>query len=68
CDQCMQPSKLFDCIDCLHQCVLCSRCIARVHCNLPTHRFRHWTGAYFQRVSSAAAGYKFHLGHGGEIC
>lgn len=68
CDGCQQPGQMFDCVDCLHQQVLCGICISRVHRRQPTHRFRRWTGEYFERVPSAAAGYRFHLGHGGLPC
>ncbi|KAF8594544.1 hypothetical protein BDV93DRAFT_458810, partial [Ceratobasidium sp. AG-I] len=68
CDTCQVAGDIYDCIDCLHQQILCGICLARTHRSLPTHRFRHWTGKYFNRVSSTAAGYKFHLGHGGEPC
>lgn len=68
CDTCRLQGTMYDCTDCLHQPVLCGPCLCRAHRTLPTHRFRQWTGSFFQRVSSKAAGYTFHLGHGGMPC
>lgn len=68
CDGCHQAHRLFDCIDCLHQRVLCGPCLSKAHRSLPTHRFRVWTGTCFERVPASVAGYRFHLGHGGAPC
>lgn len=68
CDSCHLSCELFSCMDCLHQQLLCGPCISRRHATQPSHRFKKWNGSFFERVPLSAAGYRFHLGHGGAPC
>jgi hypothetical protein len=68
CSACQGPSALFQCRDCLPLSVLCQSCITRLHRCIPTHRFRRWTGSYFESITSRDLGLVFHLGHAGAEC
>jgi hypothetical protein len=68
CHKCHADASVYRCMDCFHQTLLCASCLSDVHYNVPTHRFRWWTGSCFENVDSHATGYIFHLGHSGDPC
>lgn len=68
CWTCEAATTLYKCADCLHQVASCASCMCAQHTNLPSHRFKRWTGRYFEDVPAADLGYVFNLGHGGSHC
>ncbi|KAJ6545302.1 hypothetical protein B0H19DRAFT_1238233 [Mycena capillaripes] len=60
---CTASDPVFRCSDCLHLCLYCEPCVAKMHCGLPFHHIQKWEEGYFKRCSLKSLGVRIQLGH-----